>query len=72
MWFMSLPNLAELPMPCTFKIAAWANICMYFVSKRCNNTFTCFLALNGWLAGDSYFKKQGISMRHPQCPLQGA
>ena len=66
MWCMSLPNLAELPMPCTLVTAAWASSCLYFMSNRCNNTFTCILALNGWLAGDIYLEKQGISLRHPQ------
>ena len=72
MWCMSLPNLTELPMPCTVISAAWASSCRYLVSKRCCNIVTCIIALSSWLAGDIYFEKQGISLRHPLCPLQGA
>ena len=72
MWCMSLPNLAELPMPCTLITAAWASSYLYFMSKRCIYTFTCIIALHSWLPGDITIEKQGISLRHSQCPLQGA
>ena len=71
MWCMSLPNLAQLPMPCTLTIAAWASSCLEVLSSRCTYISTCIIALNR-LAGDIDLEKQGILLRHPRCPLQGA